>query len=444
MRMILLDSGDAKLRQKLSQVGELMMLADHPVVKAFQAGELKEIPARLEVDALLLHEGTFMSSNAGKVTVTREDLVGMSSNHSSLVKLAARRLGKGPPIQADHSDKAIHTVGRLNGDFEVRQMPITVGGETKELSALVGPLTFLGRENVERVLDGRFSELSVGFTGKGDTATVVETSVTPFPAAEGAAILSEGDPEEVKTALTAVRTVLMACPEGVYSARWACERAIGAFLTVVEFLGTDIEGSDEELESKMKAAVEDLLSVLQNRLRGLFPEATLSFHTEAIHMSDKLPEGALSAEEATTLTTRATEAEEKATKLAAEAEQLKAERLASDFTRGLDWLLAASKITPAERKQIEEANPVAKGRDVVEAQLAAFAMRNGTTVDLSQRGDPTKGTPTGDETRDEGRAEDRNRLSKRFGRKGGESEAAAIARAAGEGAAKAVAEALAK
>lgn len=424
---------------KLSRIGEIRAGELDLAVK-LRAGEPIEIPTRLDVDALLVHEGTFLSQNAGKVTIKRTDLEGIVGNHATVVKLAKRRLGRGTPIQVSHSDSASDTVGRLNSDIELRDAEV----EGEKVAALFGTLTFLGRDNVERVLDGRWAELSGGIVIAGANSELIEESVVPFPAVAGASVLAADFDDLAEEEIEPVRGLVARLAREsweIYSIREAMHRALEAFTVVIEFLFTDTpELSDEERQTKAEAAVEDLLRVLESRVRGIFPEATLSLNMEATNMS-KLPEGALSAEQAQELNTQLEDQKKQTADLSTEKASLEAQVLRGQLATGLDWLLAAGKITPAERKEIDLEALAGKGRDVVEATLAAHASRSGKALDLTQHGDPTKGA-AGDGADEAARLEHRKRLRERFGAKpeGGADLAQKVGTAVGTAIAEALAE----
>src|SRR5271157_5024170 len=104
--------------------------------------------------------------------------------HNSILKKATR-LASGephprvyPPIQLDHSKSARDTVGRLVGDLTMGEYELADG---KKVQALKGKVRVLGKENVERVEDGRWAHLSIGADLKKHELS--ELSITPFPAA---------------------------------------------------------------------------------------------------------------------------------------------------------------------------------------------------------------------------------------------------------------------
>lgn len=152
----------------------------------------KPAPAQLQRKCLLVYEGTFQSLD-GEVVIDHDKLQKIHDNHNSLVaKLSRLATGNNsmkynPPIQLDHSTSARDTVGRLVGPLEIGEHT-TEDGETKK--ALYGNALILGKENVEKAMDGRWSHLSIG--ADLDTGKLSELTITPFPAAPEASMLSKG------------------------------------------------------------------------------------------------------------------------------------------------------------------------------------------------------------------------------------------------------------
>jgi hypothetical protein len=143
---------------------------------------------KLTKKALLVYEGTFQSMD-GEVTLKAEDLAEIATNHNSGLERLKRLFGGGPkvqvPLQLDHSAKSTDTIGRVEG-------PVTMGTfkdeDGTEKAALYGQLMFIGKENVEKAEDGRYTHLSVGLD---KNKKLTEVSVTPFPAAPHASLLSK-------------------------------------------------------------------------------------------------------------------------------------------------------------------------------------------------------------------------------------------------------------
>ena len=81
------------------------------------------------------------------------------------------------PVQLDHSDSARDTVG-----YVVKLW--------KEAGKLMGRLRFIGAENIEKVSQGLWKKLSVGFSIKPKTK-LGEVSIVPFPAVPTAQIFTK-------------------------------------------------------------------------------------------------------------------------------------------------------------------------------------------------------------------------------------------------------------
>jgi hypothetical protein len=148
-----------------------------------------------ERPVMLVYTGEFQSMD-GPVTISEEHINLLSKNHNSLLE-RVKRLASGdipmrdcPPLQLDHSTSAQHTVGRLVGALTVGHIDI----DGKQNLALFGTARFLGRENVEKAKDGRYTHVSIG--ADLEKGTINELSVTPFPAAPNAALLGKGEEKE--------------------------------------------------------------------------------------------------------------------------------------------------------------------------------------------------------------------------------------------------------
>lgn len=162
------------------------------------AENLTEIPTQLDRKALLVYCGKFNSMD-GPVDVTDEHLDKLAAAHNGLLTKMTQ-LFKGslpvkfnPPVQLDHSTSAKDTVGRLQGPLEVGEHTLEDGTKVK---ALYGALKILGKENVEKVMDGRWTHLSVG--ADFETGKLSELTITPFPAAAEASLLSKAKLSDVK------------------------------------------------------------------------------------------------------------------------------------------------------------------------------------------------------------------------------------------------------
>lgn len=146
-------------------------------------------PGICERKVMLVHEGEFQSMD-GPVKISKDIIENLKTNHNLRIA-KARDAGAGvilpkfcPPVQLDHSTSAGLTVGRLVSELWTEILDF--GGELK--TCLMGTVRFLGAENIEKVMDGRWTHFSIG----ADLAKCVlnELSVTPFPADPDAALMS--------------------------------------------------------------------------------------------------------------------------------------------------------------------------------------------------------------------------------------------------------------
>jgi len=175
------------------------------MIVRLNTGSLSEVSMNesvesIEKDALICYTGTFQSMD-GPVEVKVENLQLIADNYNAILDKASMAAG-GPaplkfcaPVQLDHETKATHTIGRVTGRLEVRPVEI----EGAQVMGLFGRATIMGAENVAKVKDGRWIHLSIGadFTeGK-----LNELTVTPFPAAPNASMLSKGNQDMTKLTL---------------------------------------------------------------------------------------------------------------------------------------------------------------------------------------------------------------------------------------------------
>lgn len=166
-----------------------------------QGGQPIEIgattPGAIDRACRLVYDGTFQSMD-GEVRITPALMHRIATLHNARVIAAGGELpiGECPPVQLDHTKSARDTVGRLVGQLAVAEQMIE--GDMK--TCLLGTVRFLGTENVERASDGRYSTVSIG--ADLGTGVLTELSVTPFPAATHATLLSRGtdtmDKEKLK------------------------------------------------------------------------------------------------------------------------------------------------------------------------------------------------------------------------------------------------------
>lgn len=157
-----------------------------------------EIPSKLEKNCMLVYCGKFQSLD-GEVEVDEAKLQKLMSNHNSIMSRMATGVGikKYPPLQLDHSTSAKDTVGRFTGTLEMGEHTNEAGETVK---ALFGKTTILGKENVEKVLDGRWTNLSVG--ADFENGKLSELTITPFPAADDATLMSKKNKENTNSNLS--------------------------------------------------------------------------------------------------------------------------------------------------------------------------------------------------------------------------------------------------
>lgn len=298
----------------------------------------------LDKAGLFVYTGTHESMD-GPVTVTDEMLERLVANHN--VRMAAARAAGDfvpsllPPVQLDHSSSATVTVGRVL-PTPLRLERAVIDGE--ERLAVFGSARFLGAENAEKAKDGRWVHLSVG--ADFDAGVLKELTVTPFPAAGRASLLSQGDDMKFsKEQLATLKKRLMDKDEKL-SEKDADEKLS--------------KMSDDEKKAELAAADDDEKKKL------------------AAEEDDKKKKEELHAANAATVA-RLAAGRENITKLGVAAgEQLKKARLAAvagNISVRLAKLQSRAKITPAERKTINVTELAGKGADVVEAVLDSYEKR---------------------------------------------------------------------
>lgn len=164
-------------------------------------------PSSLTRRALLVYEGEFESMD-GVVNVGRDELTTLATNHNGHVE-SASRLAEGkesmkdyPPVQLDHSTSAKDTVGRLIGKLELGEYKTKDG---KDVMAAYGNVKILGEENVVKVMDGRWTHLSVGVDF--EKGKFSELTITPFPAAPEASLLKKDTEMSEKMVPNLIKTV---------------------------------------------------------------------------------------------------------------------------------------------------------------------------------------------------------------------------------------------
>lgn len=164
---------------------------------AFQGAVVgSEKDVSLTKPALLVYAGQFESAD-GPVEVTPEAIDRVVAAHNAFVVAkeqqhgGAMPLAECPPLQLDHSRSAHDTVGRVVGQVRRDMHQLDDG---RIVPAVFGNVTILGAENCDKVNDGRWGALSLGFDL--DSGSIHECTITPFPAARGASIKLTGKTEE--------------------------------------------------------------------------------------------------------------------------------------------------------------------------------------------------------------------------------------------------------
>lgn len=326
---------------------------------AFETAEpqsLTEIPSSLDKRARFVYAGRFMSMD-GEVEVTREQLEKLvGSYNKGLAKL--KRLANGAPrlmqpVQLDHTRSAKDTIGRLVGELSLEDWEMDDG---TVVPAVYGNLRILGRENVERVLDGRWSELSIG--ADFEAGEVSELSVTPFPAAVGSSLLSkkgdDGEDDKLSKEEDAVN-----------------REKLKKYLTGEKKMSE--EDAEKELNRLANAKDKDELKKLSD---------------EADEHEKKLAEGK---EEEDKKLSDGEEEEKKKKEDKLSAARASIKRLSTDFRakaananlalrstkimHRLSGLRSSGKVTPAEIKKMNVAELAGKSDEAVEAVLKSFEQR---------------------------------------------------------------------
>jgi hypothetical protein len=148
---------------------------------ALVASSQSETTAENMKRAMLCYAGKFASVD-GDVEITADHLAHIVERHNGKIERLKEsiRMSDYPPVQLDHSTSARDTVGRLMGPLEL--------GEHDGNVALFGHVKILGADNWERVLDGRWTHLSIG--ADLESGELMELTITPFPAARNAILLT--------------------------------------------------------------------------------------------------------------------------------------------------------------------------------------------------------------------------------------------------------------
>lgn len=144
----------------------------------------------MDRDIVMVYAGDFVATT-GEIKVTGSKLSRLVSKHNAKLSAltangAPPAWGDLPPIQVDHTQSGWDTVGRVIGPLRTGE--VTLLGEEKPRAAVFTRGRFMGKDNCQRVRDGRWA--SVSFGGDFDEGRLDELTVTPFPAARQSHILS--------------------------------------------------------------------------------------------------------------------------------------------------------------------------------------------------------------------------------------------------------------
>jgi hypothetical protein len=320
----------------------------------FQDGEAVSASgaSQLKRRALLVYVGEFESMN-GPVSVTAEHLSRVAANHNTLLskfaRLAAGAVGTValkhcPPIQLDHSASARDTVGRLVGNIETGDHTLEDG---TLVPAIFGDVLILGKDNVERVEDGRWTNLSLGVDF--DVGKIAELTITPFPAAGDASFLSKkppaptqlSEPEEDmdKTKLAAYLTGHKGMSEAEATAHLAVltDEGVASLAAEVDAHETKLAADAVAAAEKEKADADEKAKTELTARRASLTQLSTSFVASRTAARLKAREGRI-------------------------------------LTR-LSKLRAQAKITPAEIKKMDLAKLAASEDAAIELALATYEAR---------------------------------------------------------------------
>lgn len=332
----------------------------------------------MEKPVKMVYAGKFKSMD-GDVEIKDSDIDKMVANHNSLLA-KVKRLAKGdvplthqPPIQLDHSTSATHTVGRLIGDVTVGEHEDDDGNKSR---AMMGTARILGKENVERVMDGRWSTVSIG--ADLEHHKITELSITPFPAAAGATMMKKGDEE------TAINPQLVGSGEDNMKLSYKETKEKAALYEKCRKHLTDHKKMSEEDADKHLSEADD------DKLKHMSAE-----HDEHLkHLSeeeskkkeeDEKKKAEMSGQKANLVKLS------KSFKESGKKVQL-AEKQSKIHVR-LSNLRAAAKITPAEVKALDIVKMSEGSDEAIEAALSSYEKRE-PVIDTSLLGTTKALTPS--------------------------------------------------
>jgi hypothetical protein len=366
---------------------------------------------------LMVYMGKFDSMD-GEVDVTEDHIDKLVANHNErLSKLAGspgideEKLTRlSPPLQLDHSTSAAMTVGRVVGKLVKGVHRLEDGSE---VPAVYGErVRVLGKENVEKVKDGRWANVSIG--ADLENGILNELSITPFPAAPNASLLS----------MRRLSEDFKVHSKGEYKGvRYQIEtngiRYCGYAEPNMEVIGQDPKWVLDQLKQKIDAQNPKKLSgkgeLMSEKLKKHLAEKYKMSEEQALahygkmkgHMAKKLAAEEDKAEEHMAkmseedMSKLADDVVEEDKKLAADKEEKEKKELSAkkakivELSKGfnkkakdtrltmkkgvinarLSKLQSSAKITPAERKKIDLAKLAAESDAVMNATLKSYEDR---------------------------------------------------------------------
>lgn len=373
------------------------------MLEAAAPGDTQEIGNSVERRALLVYCGKFQAMD-GEVEVDEKKLQRLAKNHNSmlskLVRLATGELPvKGcPPVQLDHSTSAKDTVGRVTGELELGDYTTEDG---KAVKALYSKVRVLGKENVEKVMDGRWQHLSVG--ADFEEGKLSELSITPFPAAAEASMLTKGKmsaPAEVggrtvwrgtredgKIETITVQEKNGSCMVKIDGTAMAEKPSYDAAVKWVEKYSRDNgvrlsegEGMDEKEKLKKRLMEDKKMSEkeVDEKLAAMSDEDVKKMWGEECD-KDKMAAEEKEKEEKLKAASKLTAARAQLTKLSTDfRSSIGGAQLAlkkSTILSRLSKLRASAKITPAEVKKIELDKLAASNDATIEAVMKSYEDR---------------------------------------------------------------------
>lgn len=369
-------------------------------------GESKLAADKLSLDkpVLMVYTGKFESMD-GPVEIKDEDIESLAANHNTFMSKLGR-LASGdvhprhnPPLQLDHSTSARDTVGRLVGNLSVGEHTLEDGTKVK---ALMGTARVLGKENVEKVEDGRWTHLSGGFDL--ENHKVSELTITPFPAAAEAHML-----KRFHKAVMYKDHEIRVFPAPADKWNWETRYHSG----VVDSEDAAVAAGKKDIDDfhathpNLSKNPEDKMGMKEVKEKAALYEKCRKHLTEHKKMSEEDADKHLEAAKHEELTAMSKEHDEHLKHLAEDEEKKKEEekklaaklsahkpaliKLAASFKTSaskvrlaeranmihtrLTKLRAEAKITPAEIKTIKIDDLASKNDDVIDAALSSYAQR---------------------------------------------------------------------